>query len=126
LKYVKLQEFGVEEERGVICGVYDGHGPYGHLVARRVRDVLPLKLLEALPKGKGIKGIKCGDMEVPDWRRAFMKAYRGMDKDLRSHPSLDCFCSGSTAVTLLKIVILNHSLLQFVSHFSLNSLLVSH
>lgn len=96
-------EFGVEEERGVLCGVFDGHGPHGHLVARRVRDVLPLKLLEALPKGKGNKGDKYGDMAVPDWRRAFMKAYRGMDKDLRSHPSVDCFCSGSTAVTLLKI-----------------------
>ncbi|KAJ6846716.1 putative protein phosphatase 2C 64 [Iris pallida] len=25
-----------------------------------------------------------------------------MDKELRSHPTLDCFCSGSTAVTLLR------------------------
>jgi len=24
--------------------VFDGHGPYGHLVAKRVRDLLPLKL----------------------------------------------------------------------------------
>ncbi|WVZ08853.1 hypothetical protein V8G54_022199 [Vigna mungo] len=26
------------------CGVFDGHGPYGHMVAKRVRDSLPLKL----------------------------------------------------------------------------------
>ncbi|KAJ4801633.1 Protein phosphatase 2C family protein [Rhynchospora pubera] len=95
-------EFGGDEEGGVLCGVFDGHGPHGHLVARRVRDVLPLKILESL-KGKGNKECKCCDMEVADWRRAFLKAYRGMDKDLRSHPSVDCFCSGSTAVTLLKI-----------------------
>ena len=24
--------------------MFDGHGPYGHLVAKRVRDLLPLKL----------------------------------------------------------------------------------
>lgn len=28
----------------VFCGVFDGHGPYGHLVAKRVRDLLPVKL----------------------------------------------------------------------------------
>ena len=26
------------------CGVFDGHGPHGHLVSRKVRDTLPLKL----------------------------------------------------------------------------------
>eukprot|EP00897_Mesotaenium_endlicherianum_P005775 jgi/Mesen1/5225/ME000026S04526 len=29
------------------CGVFDGHGPYGHLVAKRVRDSLPSYLAEA-------------------------------------------------------------------------------
>ncbi|OEL25410.1 putative protein phosphatase 2C 14 [Dichanthelium oligosanthes] len=28
----------------IFCGVFDGHGPYGHLVAKRVRDLLPVKL----------------------------------------------------------------------------------
>ncbi|URE32858.1 phosphatase 2C [Musa troglodytarum] len=28
----------------VFCGVFDGHGPNGHMVARKVRDILPLKL----------------------------------------------------------------------------------
>ncbi|RYQ92399.1 hypothetical protein Ahy_B09g098616 [Arachis hypogaea] len=36
------------------------------------------------------------------WRQAFMKAYKAMDKELRSHLNLDCFCSGSTAVTIVK------------------------
>ena len=30
------------------CGIFDGHGPHGHLVARKVRDALPLKLLSFL------------------------------------------------------------------------------
>uniref|UniRef100_A0A453RIS3 protein-serine/threonine phosphatase n=1 Tax=Aegilops tauschii subsp. strangulata TaxID=200361 RepID=A0A453RIS3_AEGTS len=29
----------------VFCGVFDGHGPYGHFVAKKVRDSLPVKLL---------------------------------------------------------------------------------
>ncbi|CAI0549848.1 unnamed protein product [Linum tenue] len=36
------------------------------------------------------------------WREAFMKSYKAMDKELKSHPNLDCFCSGSTAVTIVK------------------------
>ncbi|MED6222388.1 hypothetical protein PIB30_063895 [Stylosanthes scabra] len=107
------------------CGVFDGHGPHGHLVARKVRDTLPLKLLsflhssESRRNGSG-KGKACfkgnikpengdsqKDLSAEDklnstWREAFMKAYKSMDKELRSHPNLDCFCSGSTAVTIVK------------------------
>ncbi|XP_052207740.1 probable protein phosphatase 2C 52 isoform X2 [Diospyros lotus] len=105
------------------CGVFDGHGPHGHLVARKVRDALPLKLLSFLHscelKQNG-SGTSCcagnlksdgGDMEKDgatedkvdsSWREAFLKSYKAMDKELRSHPNLDCFCSGSTAVTILK------------------------
>ncbi|KAI4334805.1 hypothetical protein L6164_013514 [Bauhinia variegata] len=28
----------------IFCGVFDGHGPYGHRVAKKVRDSFPLKL----------------------------------------------------------------------------------
>jgi serine/threonine protein phosphatase PrpC len=40
------QGFGGEDD-GVLCGVFDGHGPHGHLVARRARDSLPLRLMSA-------------------------------------------------------------------------------
>ncbi|XP_058082147.1 probable protein phosphatase 2C 1 isoform X2 [Magnolia sinica] len=108
----------------VFCGVFDGHGPHGHLVARKVRDALPLKLLSFLQspgsRGNGPSGgcfkVKMGAVEsvasVKDspsedpllslWRDVFLKSYKAMDKELRSHPSVDCFCSGSTAVTLVK------------------------
>ncbi|TVU38384.1 hypothetical protein EJB05_11751 [Eragrostis curvula] len=90
--------FGGEEDV-VLCGVFDGHGPHGHLVARRVRDALPLRLMSA------VRASKAGmDMTAAAWRKAFSRAYKAMDKDLRSHPTLDCFCSGSTAVTVLKLV----------------------
>jgi serine/threonine protein phosphatase PrpC len=89
------QGFGGEDD-GVLCGVFDGHGPHGHVVARRVRDSLPLRLMSAA-RDSG------ADMPAAAWRKAFARAYKAMDKDLRSHPSLDCFCSGSTAVTVLKL-----------------------
>ncbi|XVE66223.1 hypothetical protein DITRI_Ditri08aG0063200 [Diplodiscus trichospermus] len=105
------------------CGVFDGHGPLGHLVAHKVRDALPLKLLSSMhtyqSRQNGVGGTclrgnsekSDGDSEkngsVEDrlnslWREVFMKSYKAMDKELRSHPNLDCFCSGSTAVTIVK------------------------
>ncbi|XVF44417.1 hypothetical protein PTKIN_Ptkin02bG0118800 [Pterospermum kingtungense] len=106
------------------CGVFDGHGPHGHLVARKVRDALPLKLLSSMHSCQSRQngsGQTCfeGNPKKPDdgnsekdgspedrlhslWREAFMKSYKAMDKELRSHPNLDCFCSGSTAVTIVK------------------------
>ncbi|KAE8692747.1 putative protein phosphatase 2C 52 [Hibiscus syriacus] len=112
-------------EDAIFCGVFDGHGPYGHLVARKVRDALPLKLLSSLHscqlrqngtgqtcfKGSSKKKLGSGDSEkdvsaeerlTSLWREAFMKSYKAMDKELRSHSNLDCFCSGSTAVSIVK------------------------
>ncbi|KAE9599852.1 hypothetical protein Lal_00045786 [Lupinus albus] len=107
----------------IFCGVFDGHGPRGHLVARRVRDALPLKLISSLHSCKsrrkrsgkaGFKGniepenresekdISAEDDLNSTWREAFLKAYKAMDKELKSHPNLNCFCSGSTAVTIVK------------------------
>ncbi|KAL1173836.1 hypothetical protein V6Z11_A05G439600 [Gossypium hirsutum] len=35
-------------------------------------------------------------------KESFLKAFKVMDRDLRTHASIDCFCSGTTAVTLVK------------------------
>ena len=50
-----LQNFGSKDDT-VFCGVFDGHGPNGHLVAKRVRDLLPVKLSANL----GRNGIATG------------------------------------------------------------------
>ncbi|XP_045830612.1 probable protein phosphatase 2C 52 [Trifolium pratense] len=107
----------------IFCGVFDGHGPQGHLVARKVRDTLPVKLLSFLHSyeskrngsakaclkrnmksdgGDTEKDISSEDKLNSTWKEAFMKAYKAMDKELSSHPKLDCFCSGSTSVTIVK------------------------
>lgn len=117
-----LQDFMAEDV--TFCGVFDGHGPYGHLVSRKVRDTLPLKLFSFLDsreskKNKSSGAICCSQDSVSDgadyevgindkvdllYKDAFLKSYKSMDKELRFHPSLDCFCSGSTAVTIVKQV----------------------
>ncbi|KAK6914391.1 LOW QUALITY PROTEIN: PPM-type phosphatase-like domain [Dillenia turbinata] len=35
-------------------------------------------------------------------KEPFLKAFRVMDKELKLHPKIDCFCSGTTAVILVK------------------------
>jgi serine/threonine protein phosphatase PrpC len=122
-------------EDTVFCGVFDGHGPFGHFVARRVRDSVPSKLLhyweeqmalqaelkqstEQWSNGHHQNGAAAAaaddarlqngasDGEHPamfeTWRESHLTSYRVMDRELRSHPGIDCFCSGTTAVTVLK------------------------
>eukprot|EP00252_Welwitschia_mirabilis_P009667 TRINITY_DN2238_c0_g2_i2.p1 TRINITY_DN2238_c0_g2~~TRINITY_DN2238_c0_g2_i2.p1 ORF type:complete len:274 (+),score=46.63 TRINITY_DN2238_c0_g2_i2:125-946(+) len=129
------EEFGSRKDI-VLSGVFDGHGPFGHLVARKVRDALPSKLWaqwQSVAKdddnSRDLNG-RSGSIHSEDsvlsstdgeWKEAldreegdnrpeifhtlkesFMKAFKIMDKELKFHPSIDCFCSGSTAVTLVK------------------------
>ncbi|MCO5577012.1 hypothetical protein L7F22_030834 [Adiantum nelumboides] len=117
-----------------LCGVFDGHGPYGHLVARKVRDTLPSKLaaiyksqarqeMRMIPLATSANGHKekriLNNTDAPlevnalvasedsqnkvfsVWKDCFLKAYHAMDKELKSHPTIDCFCSGTTAVSML-------------------------
>ncbi|XP_062108050.1 probable protein phosphatase 2C 33 isoform X2 [Humulus lupulus] len=114
----------------IFCGVFDGHGPYGHLVAKKVRDSLPLKLsshwdlITADSKNGilgGCNGALGGTPEtgecayalehvhgneqtelISTLKDSFLKAFKFMDKELKLHPHIDCYCSGTTAVTLVK------------------------
>ncbi|KAJ8532459.1 hypothetical protein K7X08_012382 [Anisodus acutangulus] len=116
----------------IFCGVFDGHGPYGHMVARKVRDTLPFLLSsewEAKSSGDqsntSENGNTNGGLHLDDvldddlieameaesnekfpeihlpLKRSMLKAFRSMDKELKLHPTIDCFCSGSTAVSLV-------------------------
>ncbi|KAL3364861.1 hypothetical protein AABB24_013563 [Solanum stoloniferum] len=116
----------------IFCGVFDGHGPYGHMVARKVRDTLPFLLCsEWQVKSSGDQsntsetGNTNGGSHLDDvldddlieamesesnekfpeihlpLKRSMLKAFRSMDKELKLHPTIDCFCSGSTAVSLV-------------------------
>ncbi|KAH9734403.1 putative protein phosphatase 2C 33 [Citrus sinensis] len=124
----------------IFCGVFDGHGPYGHMVAKRVRDSLPLKLSSHwevnITSEEVLREISINtagsinsedtsfvsadeeprasaDLEetekFPEFfqtlKESFLKAFKVMDRELRMHATIDCFCSGTTAVTLIKQVL---------------------
>uniref|UniRef100_A0ACD5WWK2 Uncharacterized protein n=1 Tax=Avena sativa TaxID=4498 RepID=A0ACD5WWK2_AVESA len=114
----------------VFCGVFDGHGPHGHLVARKVRDTLPSKLCDLIYDDCGESPTSNSDGSIleetlfayPDaedksptfagqkehrqffdsMKESFRKAFRVMDKELKLHRNIDSICSGTTAVTLIK------------------------
>lgn len=135
-----LQSFSSRSDT-IFCGVFDGHGPYGHMVAKKVRDCLPLILCNQWQANINTDKISDGkngnapertnleqttssnmddecyeSLEVDDdqkvaemylpLKESFLKAFKLMDKELKLHPTIDCFCSGTTAVTLVKQVIL--------------------
>ncbi|XP_059298597.1 probable protein phosphatase 2C 33 isoform X1 [Lycium ferocissimum] len=121
----------------IFCGVFDGHGPYGHFVAKRVRDSLPLKLraewednikdddyvrenspnTQSSLNSEDASFISADEeskvsIDVEDTEKhpevfqtlkdSFLKAYKFMDRELSSYNNINCFCSGTTAVTLVK------------------------
>ncbi|CAH2067916.1 unnamed protein product [Thlaspi arvense] len=127
----------------VFCGVFDGHGPFGHMVAKKVRDTLPFTLstqlkLTSESEQSGFVNEnsfenKCTEEEeeaqrsesvatmdeqwcelnpnenkdeLPEMylplKHALLKSCQQMDKELKMHPTIDCFCSGTTSVTLIK------------------------
>ncbi|KAJ8491925.1 hypothetical protein OPV22_013646 [Ensete ventricosum] len=129
------ENFGYRSDT-VFCGVFDGHGPNGHMVAKKVRDILPLKLQASWEVNIGDDECKENNVSKPgsmdseetssvclneEYRASigfkdlikhseimatltepFLKAFRIVDKELRLHPDVDCFYSGTTAVTLVK------------------------
>ncbi|KAL6659756.1 hypothetical protein ACP70R_002585 [Stipagrostis hirtigluma subsp. patula] len=114
----------------IFCGVFDGHGPQGHLMARKVRDTLPSKLRDLIYDDYGDSPTSYSDGSVLEetlspyadaedkspmagqkeehyeffktMKESFRKAFRITDKELKLNRNIDSICSGSTAVTLIK------------------------
>ncbi|CAL5429258.1 unnamed protein product [Camellia sinensis] len=95
-------------EDGAFCGVFDGHGKNGHTVSKLVRNKLPSLLLNqknALTKIN--KEREDGETMVPNktfhkWEEARISAFKAMDKEIKLLESLDCSCSGTTAVVVIR------------------------
>ena len=115
--------------------MFDGHGPCGHEVAQKVRDMLPSKLSDAheylQTNGRSQSDIDAyyddednqdlnlvnpNDSGPPDpmdpeaskvfhcWRASFLRSFREVDRELYFESSVDSFCSGTTAVVVVKQV----------------------
>lgn len=109
------------------CGAFDGHGPSGHTVARYVRDLLPSKLSSSSPPSKGFNisassavadagdenagnfhdgsshdGDKSQNQFYSSWKARILKSFKEMDEELEGDAGIESYCSGTTAVTVIK------------------------
>lgn len=97
----------------IFCGIFDGHGQWGHLVSKRVRESLPASLLcnwqETLTSTSLDQDF---EMEMDRnlhgfdmWKQSFLKTYAAIDKELKHSSKLNSYWSGATALTIIKQVI---------------------
>ncbi|MED6112612.1 hypothetical protein PIB30_063175, partial [Stylosanthes scabra] len=106
------EEFGWQEDM-ILCGVFDGHGPWGHYVSKSVRKLVPASLLCNL-KGNlaatsldlnykmEADGRKNHHDEFDIWKQACIKTCAAVDHDLKQNTGIDSFQSGTTALTVIK------------------------
>ncbi|KAG0488097.1 hypothetical protein HPP92_006908 [Vanilla planifolia] len=98
-----LQKFGCQEDL-TFCGVFDGHGAWGHHVAKMVRNSLPSLLLcnwqeaLALASVDACKSICHYDI----WKESYLRTCKTVDRELEESRRLDSFHSGTTALTIVK------------------------
>ncbi|KAF1897534.1 hypothetical protein Lal_00036976, partial [Lupinus albus] len=108
------------EKDMIFCGVFDGHGPLGHKVSQFIRDKLPLKLSESIKMAQqnacrfyDAKESASGSyddiyegnnqgMSLAAWEACFLKSFDEIDEKLAQEINTDSYCSGSTAVTVIK------------------------
>ncbi|GKC84214.1 probable protein phosphatase 2C 34 [Tanacetum coccineum] len=103
------EEFGCQKDM-MFCGIFDGHGPWGHYVAKNVCESLPFALLcnwqEMLVKASldpncDLKSDKKLD-KFQLWKNSFIKTCATVDQDLKHCRKLDSFHSGTTALAIIR------------------------
>ncbi|XP_012573440.1 probable protein phosphatase 2C 34 isoform X2 [Cicer arietinum] len=103
------EEFGGQQDM-MFCGVYDGHGAWGHFVAKRVRKLVPAFLLCNWKENVAGTSINLDFKMEADknihgldlWKQSYIKTYAAVDQDLKQHTGFDSFRSGTTALTIIK------------------------
>ncbi|KAK4491368.1 hypothetical protein RD792_002107 [Penstemon davidsonii] len=103
------EEFGCQEDM-MFCGIFDGHGPWGHFVAKSVRDSIPSSLLcnwqETLVEASLVPDF---DLDTDKklnrfniWKNSYLKTCASVDRELEQHRRIDAFHSGTTALTIVR------------------------
>lgn len=102
-----MKDYGMEN--GAFGGVFDGHGRNGQIVSKFVRNKLPSIIINqrnaTMAKGKTVN--EQDDFELKDfhiWKEACFSAFKAMDKEIKLLEHIDCSCSGTTAVIVIKQV----------------------
>ena len=91
-----------------MCGVFDGHGLDGAAIASWVRDGIAAGFEDALLaelKWLAHLDIDAEGSSLKDAvTNAYLKAFSQVERRSHSRPQLDTSCSGTTVVTVLKLV----------------------
>ncbi|EXB56797.1 putative protein phosphatase 2C 73 [Morus notabilis] len=106
------EEFGCQEDM-MFCGIFDGHGPWGHFVAKTVRESMPPSLLcnwqETLLSQTCLDPDLDLDLESEKkhhrfniWKHSYLKTCAAIDKELEQHRKIDSFYSGTTALSIVR------------------------
>ncbi|CAA0815605.1 Probable protein phosphatase 2C 34 [Striga hermonthica] len=103
------EEFGCQEDM-IFCGIFDGHGPWGHFVAKNVRKSMPSSLLcnwqETLAEASSDPDFdwdsekKSNRLDI--WKHSYLKTCAAVDQELEQHRKIDAFNSGTTALTIVR------------------------
>ncbi|XP_052206672.1 probable protein phosphatase 2C 34 [Diospyros lotus] len=107
--FVVWEGFGCQEDM-VFCGIFDGHGPWGHQVAKRVRKLMPSSLLCNWQETLALNSLNPGSgMELDRslhpfdiWKQSYLKTFSAIDQDLEQHSDIYSFHSGTTALTIVR------------------------
>ena len=108
----------------IFCGILDGHGPWGHFVAKRVRESMTSLLLCNWQESIAQMVLDPDfDREVDKkmnwfsiWKRSYLKTCASVDQELEQHRKIDTFYSGTTALSIVRQVLYKFiSLHSFVS-----------
>lgn len=99
----------------IFCGIFDGHGPWGHFVAKKVRKSMPRSLLcnwqetlaESSVDDDDIDVIKASDNKQHRfniWKHSYLKTCAAIDQELEQYRKIDSFYSGTTALSIVRQV----------------------
>jgi len=95
----------------IFCGIFDGHGSWGHFVAKMVRESMPPSLLCNWQETVASIDPEC-DLESDKkdhwfniWRHSYLKTCAAIDQELEQQRKIDSFNSGTTALTIVRQVI---------------------
>lgn len=97
----------------MFCGIFDGHGPWGHFVAKRVRESMPRSLLcnwqesvlaqSSLHDHIDVKADK-KQHRFNIWKHSYLKTCASIDQELEQYRKIDSFYSGTTALSIVRQV----------------------
>ncbi|XP_043711224.1 probable protein phosphatase 2C 34 [Telopea speciosissima] len=107
--FIVWEEFGCQTDM-IFCGVFDGHGPWGHFVAKKVRQSMPSSLLCNWQEIVALTSLDPDfDMESDKkhhqfdiWKESYVKTCAAIDHELEQCRRIDSYYSGTTALTIVR------------------------